>query len=246
MLPYTRPKLIILLTVLTGVILLLLGTLTQPNTQTLKDAQYGAQTQTPTPNAILSKCGDLWYFNPPTEWYGTIPETYPGPIPTAPMIIPVYGYMNPEPFNPNLSTTPDWQPGDKRENPYTWEQTLRALWEGYTIIWAASTLPDEAYQYIQEYTATQPRTILLPYTYQNVDPAYAKLVNNGQPFLPENRLLAFSVWGASQSCNAFSEITLTDFTNNTNNTNTLLPTRDRNNPPAAPLNSNGNLNPITP
>lgn len=243
MLPYTRSKLIILLTVLVGISILLVATLLQPSTQDLKAASYDARTQNPTPNAILSQCGDIWYFDPPTKWYGTIPAGYTGTIPTAPMLIPVYGYMTLEPFNLDSYEQQTWVPGEKRENPYSWEQTLRALWEGYTIIWAASTLPDEAYLYLLEYADTQPRTIVLPYTYENLDPAIQDFYQNRTPFLPENRLIAFSVWGASQSCNAFSETTLTDFKNNTTQ---ILPARDTNNPPPAELNQNGNLNPITP
>jgi hypothetical protein len=180
-------------------------------------------------NGILNQCTDTFIFGVSEGDYGTIPADYTEDPTTAraSMIVPVYGYMSPEPFDFSKYT-----PYDREKITYSEPEILRALWENNHVIWVNSTIEQAGYDYIvsyaEEWNKTHEDKILVQAWFYTTE-------------IPVGKSISFSSWGASQSCATFSEETFQLFLKNTESRDVE---RDYFNPPAAPLNDMGLLEPI--
>jgi len=180
-------------------------------------------------NGILNQCTDTFIFGVSEGNYGTMPVDYDGEPQRASMIVPVYGYMSPEPFDFSK-----YSPSDRQKITYSEPEILRALWENNHVIWVGPDIEQTGYDYLVDYTDKWNKThddkILVQPWLSVVD-------------LPAGKSLSFSSWGASQSCATFSEETFQLFLDNTESREVE---RDYLNPPVAPLNNMGLLEPIKP
>jgi hypothetical protein len=234
---YTETKLLITGVLLTGATLLTLGALSvQPNTVREGDFMGSTAVQTNS-NGILSQCGDTYLFTPDKDDYGTLPDDFEGRIPVHRMQIPIYGYMSTQPFQlrktgyePPVNLTTDLDPNAL----YQYEEITRALYEGNHIIWTSQDFGVEGYDTISDYAdkwnnTHSDKVVVMVWPFKDIE-------------IPQGRKVAFSSWGASQSCVTFSEETFQDFADLTNE---HLADRDKINPPAAEL-VGGELQPIGP
>lgn len=223
---YRGTKLILSGFLLAGVSMLAFGALSQPSANLEQNSAYGSISVPPASNGILTQCGDTFVFSPKDGQYGTIPEDYTEEVPRHPMIIPAYGYMSPAPFDADSIESIE-----PRGNPYSNEEILRAEWEGHKVIWTSTNYPDDGYEFVRDFAdkwndTHEDKLLVLSW------PADADM--------PSGRLIAFSQWGATQTCMAFSEPTFQDFMDNANKYSSE---RDEQNPPVAPT-TDGLLNPI--
>lgn len=213
---YRGTKLVLAGLLLTGVTLLTFSAFNQPNRVERQPSAYGSVIIPPASDGILTQCGDVFLWEDPMN-YGLIPENYEGEeIPRHPMAVPVYGYMA-----ASFDETKYNDVGFLEENPYSYPEIVRALWDGYQIIWYGDTYGEEAYDFVKDAAKTTDaengtKTLVLFWGY-------------GES-LPADRVLGFSSWGASQTCQSFALETYEKFVDYANE---VKP--EQQNPPAVVL-----------
>lgn len=184
--------------------------------------------------AVLSQCGDIFTFDPPSHHYGVhdsdemieklggqVPEQ---DIPVHPMIVPVYGYMTEE---VHLTETMY-----NFANAPTRSEVLRALYDGKIVLWYSPALTD-----VEKGTLS---------TYLNTSPHRDRLVAIEwvDEELPLGRHYAFSTWNVSQSCLRWDSNVLDEFIEFVDEHPEFQPVET--DPPNAPLNDEGQLHEIDP
>lgn len=149
-------------------------------------AQFGGVEYPATVEAVLSQCGNVFVFDPPASYYGVFdtPDVMAQldreadvEIPEHPMIVPVYGYMSGEgTLDQKVYTDANVPPRS---------QLLRAMYEGYTIVWFSPSLDEAARASLKMDLASYDKVVAVEW-------------NAGE--LPLDRKYAFSTWNVSQSC----------------------------------------------
>lgn len=148
--------------------------------------------------SIATSCGDIFQFAPDEKDYGIIPQSVLDQetpvIPDHPMTIPVYGYMSPDLITRDQVRF--YGPGES--NIPTKQQLLRAMYDyGTIVIWYDSLkIPAPTLNEIHDYVGTHFNVVAIPWTGK---------------ILPYGRLLAYSTWGNSQSCNTWAPAVLDEF-----------------------------------
>lgn len=207
---------------------LLLATISIPDASQPKASEGQSWQYQPTAVAAANGCGGVFIFDINKEWYGTIPESivqgHPDDgIPSQEVNIPTYGFMSREAFAPEKVGV-----YDKTFTGFPRQDINRALWDGYNIIWYNKKVTAEQFDKMSKYVASlntsKPTTFLLPYTIAERN-------------IPYNRDIAFSSWGASESCLTFDTNAYNQFVDAAK---TRAP-KHEGVPPVAPLDSVGRL-----
>lgn len=149
--------------------------------------------------SYVAQCGDIFGYTNVEDMSRMVPEGYSNDIPSAPTIIPMYGYV-----------AQSYIPKD--EIGFYTKDTVNRSWseayilstmyhQGIPIIWYdEQQITEEELEQLEKIAADFPNQILvLPWLkYDNLD-------------IPANRKFAFARMGGSQSCNEFNFNIFIDF-----------------------------------
>lgn len=164
--------------------------------------QFGSTLYPANVAGALAGCGGFFKFTPEEGYYGAVPVGYDGMVPNPPMMVPTYGAFTSEVFPEDRVGVP----ADRQEAGLTQGVALRAMWEGYTILWIDDAASDEAYDFLVDYVvdwnASHSGTDRLILSRWDFDEERA---------IPLDRQSAFSAWGMTTSCAGFSPAVLEDF-----------------------------------
>lgn len=204
-------------------------TINIPNNLEPHDSDFSSIEHPANINASMNKCGSIFYFKTAPIWFGTIPENYGKPVPTAPMNLPAYGYMDEQPFDMgHVGVYPKTFEGFPETTIY------RALWEGVTIIWYNPAITDSNYQAIEVIALNKiqagQKLMVLPYNIELKQ-------------IPLERNFATSAWGVTQSCLIFNEDVYDEFAIFKD---TVYSERNMQSPPVASFDETGALREIKP
>lgn len=229
---FTKTKLLLGTIVIVALTSLVFATLSLPDRSEPKKGQYESVEYPASVQASINECGSIFYFEPDSKWFGTIPEAIhqdyaDDNIPIQPTLVPVYGFMSRNPFDPEKVGV-----YDRTFEGFSRQDILRALWDGYNIMWYTPNISDVKYNQLKDYVENANRSsakiILLPFNFPDKE-------------IPIGRDIAFSSWNASQSCENFEPSVYDDFITFVKE---MVPSRGV--PPEAPLAPYGGLYPITP
>lgn len=189
--------------------------------------------------SMSAGCGDIYRIPPVEGNFGIIPEEYwelnegedKDPIPVSPEItVPMFGYMNPEKLGE--AEIRFYTMDDLTENPLDPTKILRSMYEDdIIVIWYTQNIdPSDlaalrATANSEEYAGTM---LVAPWV-------------SGRQMI-QNRTVAFSAWGMSQTCSVFSEIVLDEFIAFEEENRVERPLEA----PDAPMTDTGKLLPIGP
>lgn len=199
---FTKTKIYILGFLSITLTLLLTATLSIPNRLEPKDGPYGSTEYPPKALAASEGCGGIFIFDLDQKYWGSIPKKVKqgfedDNVPKQPVNIPSIGFMSREAIDPLTAGA-----YDTTFQGYSDEKINRILWEGYNIIWYSMKMPqkdvEELWDFVLVLNKDTPTTFMLPY---NLD---------GRS-IPFSRDVAFSSWGASQSCRTFNPLVYKKF-----------------------------------
>lgn len=156
-------------------------------------------------NGVLAQCGGIFVFdNIFPQHYGVIPDEVKAAVQARPederkysmhpMVVPVYGFMEAV----GVDSDEDQFFNVKDKNYPSREAILRSMYDGLTVIWFDSALPESTLRSINAYVTQAPDIIAVEW--------------NDHRTLPLGRSIAVSTWGASQSCHDFYVEVINEFT----------------------------------
>lgn len=165
---------------------------------------YGSTVNMPNTPAIMSGCGSIYQFAPTVE-FGTFSNDDVTPtgknkdrvrVPTAPMLVPAYGYMSEDgiPTHRNFYATDD-------EDLPTLPETLRSMRDGRVVLWyQPDTVRAGGLENIQAWMEDNPNVVAIPWL-----PSTLGIMENLQGHsMPMGRSYAFSTWNVTHSCDVFN------------------------------------------
>lgn len=164
--------------------------------------QFGATEYPASLGSLASGCGDLYLFNPDPSQYGIIPEEVKANegVVNIPVhlnsTIPVYGYMSAEPLGASQIR---FYTKDELKEPISREQILRTMYENdTTVVWYTDDIAPDDYQVLKEYVDSHENILATKWEYPSL-------------VIPQDRKIAFSTWGMSQTCEYWTDINFEKF-----------------------------------
>lgn len=178
------------------------------NPNTPRPAAAGGVETPASLNALVSGCGGYFHWETTASQALVIPADQADTahiIPETQQIVPVYGYMAEEGL-PHLGF---WDAMD--EDLPSREEAMRHLYDGGKVIWYMDTMDPADKQLLKTFVEEREaeRIVALPW--------------ESDRLLPSDRQVAFSVWGASQSCTFWDEIAYEEFQEFTTELNLARP-----------------------
>ena len=153
-------------------------------------------------SSLASGCGDIFEFSPNVDQYGEIPQDFldsevSTDVPVHQMVVPVYGYMSPEPLGESQIR---FYETNELTEPLPRAQILRTMYEQDTIvIWYAEDIATDDYTLLKEYVQAHDNILAL------------KWQSAAKVEFPLDRKVAFSSWGVSQTCEFWTDDTFEGF-----------------------------------
>ena len=188
------------------VLLISLGIFIQPpKAYTLEKTIDNIQSYYGSPQAYAAGCGNIYRAKNAIVQSKQIPESYylnlpnDGYIPSSPLIVPMYGYLTERGMHPSQFKFYSEEDVNK-ELPE--QLILRTMWDsGIPVIWYdPNRIGSTDYKTLEGLGKNnEGRLLILPWLHYDS----AKL--------PRDRAIAYSVFGMSQTCKAFSRDVLNQF-----------------------------------
>lgn len=144
-------------------------------------------------------------------------------------IIPAYGYMTDTPPSDTVNFY------SLNDTPPPLSATLRAMYDGRTIIWYTPQITSIDLNSLKEYADNTPNTMVIPWINDTIGLRGSKNSIN----MPRNRSFAFSTWGVTQSCDDWKPGVAEHFTTTARTVQQQHPTPKQ--PPTVTPNSEGRL-----
>jgi hypothetical protein len=215
-----------------SIVLLLVVTIFGLNPNAPFSSVYGSVEYPAKLTSLVNGCGNYFLYDPqPVKHYSVIPDglrdNLTVPIPVAPMIVPVYGYVSTDGLRgQDIKFYGMGEPS----KPFPMEQLMRTMFDYNTlIIWYSDKIPPTDLTDIKRYVDSHKNVIALQWVYKDGS-------------LPLSRTVAFSKWGLSQSCGLWNSSVVKDFQDFSN----LHPVNRPANPPQVVLTQDGLFPPIIP
>lgn len=198
-----------------------------------------SETHIPNVDAVLNGCGSIFVFSPSVENYGVFDPNEVSPqesgnirIPTAPMLIPAYGYMTENGLDTNYV---EWDSDILPALP----TTLRSMYDGKIIIWYDAKVGDGELSAIRSWAEDKEDVVVLPWRHETLG-VPSKMTKYDVPL---GRHIAFSAWNVTQSCMTFDAEAMNGFYDFAKEH--AAKERRSKTPPEAQLNREDKLSPIS-
>lgn len=172
---------------------------------------FGSVSHLPSVSATLLGCGNVYSFDPEPGSYGVFDMSDLKPaveggsvrIPTAPVIVPAYGYMTAEPLPDRDAVV--YRVGD--EDLPNLSAILRSMYSGTIILWYLPSMEESSITQLENWANTRSDVVVMPWT-----PYTLGLPESMTGYqMPAGRTYAFSAWSVTQSCQGFSASVADDF-----------------------------------
>lgn len=186
-------------------LIILSATVKPPKAFAYEKIENNIQSFYASPEGYAAGCGSIFRAKNavalskeiPKEYYNIIPED--GYVPSAPVIIPIYGYLSERGMHPSQFK---FYPKDSINKDIPESLILRTMYDNNVpVIWYdAEKINDKDYAKLKELgDANLGKVIIMPWLGYEVGN------------LPRDRTIAFAVFGMSQSCKTFDINVLKQF-----------------------------------